>query len=128
MVSMEDKNIDSRRFERVFFTADDKIEGVFLLSDEKDIILEGNILNISEGGLCCIYKKDISKRVQKDERLVLDKLKGTPALDFLKDIEIEIRWNLENDFFDHFEFGCEFINMPEPAVEQIRQFVSSWEI
>lgn len=118
---------DRRQYERILFSSSDNIKGTFTFPDFQDQTLEVNVMNIGEGGLCCSYKKDPIQKIKKGDRLILRSIDGYPPLAFLMDVDAIVRWCFENDFFDHIEFGIEFMEIDEEQLDQLQEFVESWD-
>ncbi len=55
---MVDKEKQRRRFQRIFFSLEDRIKGTFVFSDLQKGILTAYIINVSEGGVGLVLSKD----------------------------------------------------------------------
>jgi hypothetical protein len=116
-----------RRFQRIFFSLEDGIQGAFTFSDLHRGILTAHIINLSEGGLGLVLNKNKEdKKIEKGDALILTQIRGIRGLEPLMNIETEIRWILDNPSLEFLGFGCEFLRVPEPLQVQIRACIDSW--
>lgn len=123
---MVDKEKQRRRFQRIFFSLEDRIKGTFVFSDLQKGILTAYIINVSEGGVGLVLSKDGKERIGKGEHLILTQIKGNKKLELLINVEAEIKWVLDNPSLDFIGFGCEFLNVSEPMRDAIRTFIDAW--
>ena len=80
-------------------------------------------MNISEGGIQFILKKGRREDLKEGDLLILTRIKGKADLEFVDETEIEIRWILDLNYFDHVGVGCQFVALPSVIKEQIKKFV-----
>lgn len=115
---------ERRRFERRS-VIEIRIVGIFYFKSGNQELITARIINISEGGLNFVLKKDENKEAVVGKHLILKEIKGAEPLQSITDLELEIKWIAVPPSFDHFGIGCEFINASEKARTQLRQFVRS---
>lgn len=114
---------ERRKFSRVLFSIEDGVVGVFTLSGNKKESIAAFIFDLSTGGLHFILSRDENKGFSNGDHLTLSKIRGKTSLQFIADIEIEIKWILDHQYVEHIGLGCEFKNLPEAVRDQIGQFV-----
>lgn len=123
---MVDEKQERRSSQRIFFSIEDGIKGVFAFQDHQKGLFTANIINISEGGLGLALSKDKKDRIDKGDYVILTHIMGIQGLESLANVEAEIRWILDNPSFEFVGFGCGFLNTPEPLRDAIRVFIDSW--
>jgi c-di-GMP-binding flagellar brake protein YcgR len=125
---MVDEKRERRRLERIFFSIEEGIKATFIFSDiqtELDL-LTANVVNLSEGGLALTLNKEKGKNIGIGGRVILTQIKGIKELEFLTNIEAEIKWILDNPSLEFIGFGCEFLDISEPMKNAIQKFIDSW--
>ena len=128
MVNETNKEIEDkerRLYKRVFYTAEDRMMGLFVFPGNNQKILEAHIMNVSVGGLHCTIKRNGMISLKMGDRLKLIKLMGNSPLRIASDIEIEIKWVLDYRLMKHVGFGCEFRNLPDMVSSQLSDFIES---
>ena len=123
------KNTHERRlFERIFFSNEDGITGIFSLPAPYQDAASATIMDISEDGMGITFLKKECPPFNKGEHLVLKKILNMESLSFLEDIKIEIRWVLSHRSLEHIALGCRFVNISEQAKNKLRKVIGSWTI
>jgi c-di-GMP-binding flagellar brake protein YcgR len=117
---------ERRRYHRIFFSREDGISATFAFSDPQKGLLTAQIINLSEGGLGLALSKNEKKRIGKGDHLILSRLTGIKGLEPLINVEVEIRWILENQSLEFVGLGCQFFDSPESMQEEIRTFIHDW--
>jgi c-di-GMP-binding flagellar brake protein YcgR len=118
---------EKRRFNRIFFSLADGIEGTFTFTNFLKGTVTAYIINLSEGGVGLVLNKEKDeKRIEKGEALILTQINGIQGLEPLMNIEAEIKWILDNPSLEFLGFGCEFLRMPESLQAHLRAFIDSW--
>ena len=120
---MDSNTHEKRQFKRVIFSSDDGVVGIFRHHGMGDQLIASNIVNISEGGLQFIIKKDKKKEMKEGDILTLTRIKGKADLEFTDDTEIEVRWILDLNYFDHVGVGCQFLEIQDMLKDQIKKFI-----
>ncbi|MBN1141814.1 MAG: PilZ domain-containing protein [Deltaproteobacteria bacterium] len=125
---MFDSGDDRRRFKRIFFPEQSKVQAFFSYQGNGSHLMSATVLNLSETGIGLTVRKKTSNGILAGDKLVLKEISSLPQLFALRDIISEIRWVLNHDFLDHIGFGCEFLNAPAAVKTQIRRFITIEEI
>ncbi len=127
---MVDAKKERRSFQRIFFSIEDGITGKFIITNlrtELDL-LTANVINLSEGGLALALSKDRGKRIRIGDYIILTEVKGIKDLEFLNNVEAQIKWILDNPSLEFVGFGCEFRDAPESIKDSIQTFIDSWHM
>jgi c-di-GMP-binding flagellar brake protein YcgR len=126
---MVDEKREKRRLERIFFSIEDGITVTFIFADlQKELdLLTANVVNLSEGGLAITLSKDKDKgkKIGIGDHIILTQVKGIKDLEFLTNVETEIKWILDNPSLKFVAFGCEFFDLHETITEKIRTFIDA---
>ena len=123
-----DKNYDGsekRKFKRIVFSAKDEVMGVFTFPGPADDQFTYKIADIGAGGLRFILPRDDDLKVSIGDTFFLREIKGKSQLEFVDGIELEVKWTMDHEIFEHIMIGCEFVNIAEDVRKQIDQFVES---
>lgn len=123
---MGDKIKERRKFQRIFFSIEDGIQGTFAFSDRQKGSLTATIINLSEGGLGLALSKDKGKRIETGDHIILAQVKGIKELECLTNVDAEVKWILDNPSLEGIGFGCEFLDIPESMRGAIQRFVNAW--
>lgn len=122
---MNSSQIEKRRYKRIVFNKNHEIEGMFFLSaSQPDQQIQARLLNLSEGGLHFIRKRQNKGEIREGDRLTLTSVKGPAPLNLRCEIEMEIRWILDHEFMEHIGYGCEFLNLSNGLRERFRNVVA----
>lgn len=125
---MNTKANERRLFERIFFSSDDGIIGTFSLPDPYMGAAPATIMDISEDGMGITFLKKECPPFNKGERLVLKEINNMKSLNFLNNIEMEIRWVLSHRSLEHIALGCRLIDVSDETKAMLRKVISSWSI
>jgi hypothetical protein len=123
---MVDEKKERRRSQRIFFSIEDGIKGVFAFSDHQKGLLTANIINIGEGGLGLALNKDKKDKINKGDYVILTHIMGIQGLESLTNVEAEIKWILDNPSLEFIGCGCEFLNIPESIRDIMKTCIDSW--
>jgi c-di-GMP-binding flagellar brake protein YcgR len=125
---MGDEKKERRGVQRIFFSVEDEVKGMFTFPDFQKGPLTGTIINLSESGVGLVLSKkdEITKKIRKGDYLILTQLNGIKGLESLSNIKAEIKWILDNPTLGFFGCGCEFHDVPEPMREAIQTFIDMW--
>ena len=117
---------ERRRFKRVAIPVDDGIMGFIsftrLIADESIAV---KIIDLSAGGLHFFLHRSSFKEISTGDHLILREIKGTNNLEFISNIEIEVKWIADHQALKHVGLGCEFLHISDEIRQQIDQFVDS---
>jgi c-di-GMP-binding flagellar brake protein YcgR len=114
---------DKRRFQRIVFSANDEVMGVFAFPKVADGLNSYIIADISAGGLRFFAFRKDNLQISTCDKFYLKEIKGKTIFDFDADVELEVRWVIDNDKFEHIMIGCRFLNISEAAQTQIELFI-----
>ncbi len=87
--------------------------------------MAASIMNLSAGGLQFILPRGVYPEIGNGDRLILREIKGTTDLKFISNLELEVKWIMDIQIFEHIGIGCEFLKTSEAIREQIDRFVDS---
>ena len=116
---------ERRKFKRVVFSAKDEVMGVFTFRGSAADQFTYKIADIGAGGLRFILPRDDDPRVRIGDTLFLHQIRAKTNLEFAADIELEVKWTIDHEIFQHIMIGCEFTHITEAFQKQIEQFAES---
>jgi c-di-GMP-binding flagellar brake protein YcgR len=116
---------EKRKFKRIVFSAKDEVMGVLAFPGFADDLGSYKIADISAGGLRFILARDDAFQITANDTLFLREIKGKFQLEFVAGIEIEVKWVMDHEMFEHLMIGCEFVDISPTVQRQIDQFVES---
>lgn len=120
---------ERRRFKRVAIPVDEGILGFIisprLIADES---IEVKIIDLSAGGLHFFLHRSSFKEISTGDHLILREIKGTNNLDFISNIELEVKWIADHQALKHVGLGCEFLHISDEIRQQIDQFVDTMRL
>ena len=126
---MWDEKQERRRFQRVFFAVEDEVKGTFAFADIQKGSFTATVINLSESGVGLVLSKDeTTKKIRKDDHLILTQLNGIKGLESLTNMRAEIKWVLDDPSLEYIGFGCEFYDVPESMRKALQTFVDSWSL
>lgn len=114
-----------RRFKRILFSAEEEVTGIVSLSESDDETVAYKIADLSAGGLRFLIQKIDSSQVQTGDTLILKTIDGKSQLDFVSDLQLDVRWIMDDPRLEHAMIGCEFSGISDSDRERIEQFVES---
>lgn len=114
--------IERRSVSRFLFSSDDKIS--LTLEDRNKNILKADILNLSEEGLGLNFKINPTPALKPGDRFYILEIKGLPSSEFLRSIEMEVKWILRYQPTRGARSGCEFTNNSEMLRKNIRKLIN----
>ena len=121
---------ERRKFVRIFFPTDEKVMSTLVFPNENNTTISANVMNLSEEGVCLVLERkrlDENKtlKIYKGDRLLLNDIVGiTPEIKIAEQ-ELQVKWVIDNLYFNHMEIGCHMMNVPESVRTSIRQMISS---
>ncbi len=116
---------EKRRFQRAVFSIGDGVIGVFSSNGLKNDSIAASIANLSAGGLQFILPRDTSPEISTGDHFILREIRGTTDLRFVSNLELEVKWVMDLQIFEHIGIGCEFLNASDAIMDQIDRFVDS---
>jgi c-di-GMP-binding flagellar brake protein YcgR len=88
-------------------------------------LISYKIADISAGGLRFILPRGGDLKVSIGDTFFLHEIKGKSQLKFVADIELEVKWTMDHEMFEHIMMGCEFVTIAEDVRKQFDRFVES---
>lgn len=122
---MFDATQERRKYQRIFFSIEDGIKGIFAFTDHHKGLLTASIINISEGGLGLALSKDKKNSIAQGDYVILSHITGVEGLEPLTNVEVEIKWIVDSPSLEFLGFGCEFLAVSESMKEAIRLFIDA---
>ena len=116
---------EKRKFNRIPFSYQDNIVGVFTHPGRRDKII-AHILNFSIQGLYFTMRKEEGNNLAEGDKLILLEIKGSKQSRFIVDIEMEVARILDYSELEHYGYGCKFTSFPESSINQIKRFLENW--
>lgn len=117
---------DNRQGLRIYFSAEDGVNGELKAEGNGNETFPARILNLSEGGIGLSLDAKTGRMLQKGDRLVLNGMSGIGGSLFTDAALLEVAWILNHEGFDHVGAGCSFILVSVPDMERIRTFIDSY--
>ena len=117
------QGIERRRHRRVYFTAEDGVFAVIELKAGAGTTLSTNLLSLSEGGVSFIAQKE-TVSVEAGNKVLLVRVFEPESLQFLHEIPMEIRHTITDMEMPHVVCGCEFDELSDHQLEEIREYVA----
>jgi c-di-GMP-binding flagellar brake protein YcgR len=116
---------DRRKFKRILFSAEEEVTGVVSPSGTDDEAMVYKIADLSAGGLRFLIQKIDWGEIKTGEMLLLQTINGKSQLDFISDLQLEVKWIMDDPRLAHAMIGCEFSGISDSDRERIEQFVES---
>jgi hypothetical protein len=116
---------EKRKFNRIPFSYQDNIVGIFVHPGRKDKI-NAHILNLSMQGLYFTMRKEEGDKLAADDNLVLLEIKGPRSINYILDIEMTVARILDYADLDFFGYGCKFTSFPDSSIDQMKRFLQNW--
>ena len=116
---------EKRRHVRIFFPADANVTALIASSpDDKGGPVK--ILNLSEGGLQLSQARTGGTGLKTGDTGVISDIQGYRELTTIEAIPIQIRWLMDNSYFDNIVFGVQFLELSPSSRDILRDFVADW--
>lgn len=117
-----------RKFKRIPFPSTKNIKAVCkVVANAKAEPVHMHIANLSEGGVGLIAKKELVQAINVNDILILDKIVGVYELDFVKNIELEVKWLMVTQIMENAGVGCSFTNISNSVKAKLLAFINSME-
>lgn len=84
-----------------------------------------DILNISAGGLQFSQKRQGALKVQPGDHVTLMGLNGLAELKDVDQVQMEVRWVIDQDFLDIVSAGCKFKDISPRDQQKIQRVVEA---
>lgn len=122
---MDKKDFDKRQFVRVYFPMEMIVEGVVTLpGTQQDSITR--VLNLSQNGLCFVLDNNNARNVKVSDSVRLKELTGLEPFALSREIDVEVKWFLDHESFDHVMFGGEFTDLTVQDIESIDTLIEAF--
>jgi hypothetical protein len=115
---------ERRRFERLYFKAEDNVKCILSLPNNPEKLLIANITDLSEDGIGFVINKTEYVSITAGDHLILNEVKEKIHLAFFRNIEIEIKWVLNHQDLNKVGFGSQIINTSNKLRHNIRYFMA----
>ena len=123
MTKKEFNGSEKRAFERLVFSSEDEVVGLFEFSHSPGREVSFKIADISAGGLRFFFPRNNDPIISADDQLVLKTITGKMKLAFITNIEVKVQWVVDHTQFGHMVIGCQFVNLTEQNQTRIDRFV-----
>jgi len=123
---MDKSNDERRKFQRVLFTVEDGIVGVFNPPGDNGGPVEASVMDMSKGGVKLIFKPILKNRIMEGDRLVLSEIRGSGSSQVVVNIDTEVKWISEDELSETIGLGVEFLNMHESEQNKIDELRELW--
>ncbi|MEZ4527680.1 MAG: PilZ domain-containing protein [Desulfobacterales bacterium] len=117
---------EKRRFQRLFFSAEEGISGFFRLPEPYHQMARGTLMDMNQEGIGLTFQKDECPQLVTGDSLVLLKI-GDERFSFMEHIGMKIIWVLNHRSLDHMAMGCEFTAISSETKERIREILANWQ-
>ncbi len=115
---------EKRSSERTYFNNGEKIAAAIKNGTGGEPFFV-DILNISTGGLQFSQKRRGAIAVQPGDHLTLKGLTGLADLQGVEEVQMEVRWVIDQNFFDIISAGCAFKDLSPGDQEKIQRVVEA---
>ena len=114
---------EKRKFQRIIFSANDEVIGVFSFPKDAEELVSYKIADISAGGLRFFALRKDNLQISTRDKFFLNESKGISIFDFDADLELDGRWVIDSEKVEHIMIGCKFVDISEAAETQIDLFI-----
>ena len=115
-----------RQFKRALFIIEDDIQGVFSIPGSDIGPISTHVLNLGEGGAHFIIDSSDESHFQPGTKIILVQIKGPNPLQYLVNVDAEVKWILDHNIMEYVGAGCQFLNITQSSRDQIKSFVEAW--
>jgi hypothetical protein len=119
---MKKHSVDLRKYTRVFFGIKNHVDGMVSVDSERQVPVR--FINLSAGGVNFICDRINARHFARDRVIVLNP-KRAGMLSFLDNTECEVRYMLTVECIPLATIGCQFMKLPDTALDQVRKIVES---
>ncbi len=123
---MSDHNDERRKHQRVLFTVEDGIVGVFNPPGNGGEPLEASVMDMSKGGVKLLFKPILDNRIMEGDKLILSEIRGSGSSQVVVNIDTEVKWISEDELSETIGVGVEFLNVVESEQDQIDEMADFW--
>ena len=116
---------EKRRHVRIFFPASDQVTGM-ISEDRSQKNWLVKILNLSEGGLQLSQHRQEYGGLKAGDGGTISRLQGYKELVLFAPTRFQIRWVMDNTYFENIVFGIQFLDMDPRTRQMLHDFVANW--
>jgi c-di-GMP-binding flagellar brake protein YcgR len=117
---------ERRQYQRVLFTIEDGIVGVFNPPGTREGPVQASVMDISKGGVKLLFKPVLKNRIVEGDRIVLSEIRGKGSSQVIVNIDTEVKWITEDELSKTIGIGVEFLNMMDSEQKQIDEITEYW--
>ncbi|MBU0481274.1 MAG: PilZ domain-containing protein [Proteobacteria bacterium] len=114
---------EQRVHERIYFTSETEVVGTFHPVNAPENAFFARILNMSLGGLFASIRLDRDLKLKTNDLLVLNEIHSNSIINQTTNILLEVRWTHDQGMFDYLGCGCQFIEITDDGLQQIRKLL-----
>ncbi|MGE0085626.1 MAG: PilZ domain-containing protein [Desulfococcaceae bacterium] len=122
---MKQTEEERRRFQRLFFSAEEGFSGLFRLPEPYRQQVMGTIMDMNQEGIGITFQKDECPQLVTGDSLVLIKITDE-RFSFMENTGMKIMWVLNHRSLDHMGMGCEFTNLSSDLKKRISEILNNW--
>lgn len=112
---------EKRRYRRIYFDPADRMMATFEPLKLGEPPFHGQLMNISMTGMAFQLVDNIQLHI--GDMLMLVLLEGRLPITFSGRLQLQVKWVMANNFFEHLTIGCEFINPPCEFTDRLGNFI-----
>lgn len=114
---------EKRLYPRLSLKVEDGYFAHFKMANNES--LPAPILNLSAGGINVLVPQKAAHKIKEGDLLLLQNIAGAISIQFLNDVNADIRWIKKADRPDYVSVGCRFRAFSEEVQRQLNRFVDS---
>jgi len=116
-------SIEKRKYKRFFFPKSNTVILHLGFSDKSDNTLKARLLDISEGGIGVVIKRNPSVKITKDTEFIIKDLNGMDSLKNLNNTNVKVKWVLDYKPLGNIGIGCAFEKLNTDCKEEISRLM-----
>jgi PilZ domain len=114
---------DKRDSNRAFFTLDDSVSANLAVNGIENKSIPVTVLSISSGGIGFLGTRYKLPKIDPGDRLTLTDIQAPLPLGTIDRAEVAVKYIVDYNKRIRLSYGCEFIEIPNPQCNRIREFV-----
>jgi len=114
---------EKRKYERIYFSPEEKINGLFVFPDFGQLSFAAPVLDLSLGGLHFSLKREELHAIEMGCSLILSELRMDSTILSDKPISLVVRWMLNHPAVSNVSLGCEFQSFPDESRQAVEEFI-----
>jgi hypothetical protein len=116
-------NEDKRDSNRAFFTLDERVSANLAVNGDDVTSIPVTVLSISSGGIGILGTRYKLPDIHPGDRLTLTDIRAPLPLGTIERAEVAVKYIVDYNKRIRLSYGCEFIEIPRPQCNRIREFV-----